>query len=448
MKAPGPTGIPLIGPVAELAADPLRFLQRVSAEYGDVVRFREGPTRWVTLFSHPDHIEQILVKQHKKLMKDRVTRMMRRALDDGLVTSEGQHWRRQRKLASPAFTRTQIALYGDQMVRLTADAIEHWEPGEVRDVHEDMMALTMEVISAVLFSTGSTPEVQAVVTESLDTLFTEFDLDVHSWRLLLPQWVPTSGRRRVEVAKQRLHVMLDERIAAGRAHTGPSSNLLGQLLAVRDDDGTGMEDTELREELLTLFVAGHETTALTLFFALHLVGRHPEVGDKARAEIDEAIGSRLATVDDMPALPYIHAIVQEAMRVFPPVWIIGREVIEPFEVGGVALQPGNQILCSQWVVHKDPRWWPEPEQFNPDRWLSDEARSRFSYFPFGGGPRVCIGNHFAMMEAVLLLTTMLQRVRHMPEAEGDPGLTPSITIRPISHTKMRVQMREMTVTGG
>ena len=217
---------------------------------------------------------------------------------------------------------------------------------------------------------------------------------------------------------------------------------------MRDEDGAGMTDQALREELLTLFVAGHETTALALFFALHLIGEHPEVGDKAQMEIDEAIGSRLPSVDDLPELRYIEAIINEAMRIFPPVWIIGREVTEPFEIGGVKLNPGNQILCSQWVVHKDARWWKDPGAFRPERWMQNKQRPRFAYFPFGGGPRVCIGNHFAMMEAVLLLTTLLQRVRHSPVQAGSPAITPSVTIRPTSHTTMRVRLRHATLIRG
>jgi cytochrome P450 len=446
MQPTGPTGLPMIGPFVELGADPLGFLERTLAEHGDVARFREGPTRWVYLFSHPDQIEQILVDHNKKLRKDRITRRMRRALDDGLVTSEGAHWRRQRRLASPAFTRGQIAMYGAEMVRLTADAIEQWEQGEVRDVHQDMMALTMDVISSVLFSTGSTPEDCAIVSESLETIFTEFDIDVHTWRLLLPEWVPTAGRRRVTQAKAALHKVLDARIAAGRAE--PRSDLLGQLLSVRDEDGTQMSNEALREELLTLFVAGHETTALALFFSLHLLGQHPEVADKAQMVIDEAIGSRLPTVDDMGDLRYIQAIIEESMRLYPPVWIIGREVIEGFEVGGVQLRKGDQLLCSQWLAHKDARWWTEPDAFRPSRFLGEQDRPRMSYFPFGGGPRACIGNHFAMMEGVLILTTLLQRVRFSPVQAGAPSLTPSVTIRPTSHTRMKMQLRDATLISG
>lgn len=441
----GPRGIPLVGPVAELVQDPLAFLEQIADEYGDIIRFREGPTRWVTLFQHPDHIEEILLRQHRSLKKGRVTRMMRRALDDGLITSEGEHWRRQRKLASPAFTRGQISLYGDVMVELTARAIDQWEHDEIRNVHHDMMSLTLDVISSVLFSTSATPQIQHRVSTALETIFTEFDKDVHSWRLLLPQWAPTSGRRRVAQAKAELHSILDDCIAAGQARDTTGTDLLGQLLTVKAEDGTSMSNEELREELLTLFVAGHETTALALFFALHLLGKHPEVADKACMVIDEAIGNRLPCVDDLPDLQYIQAIIDESMRLYPPIWLIEREVTTPFEVGGVRLQRGNQILCSQWVTHKDERWWPNAQAFRPDRWMQAQAHPRFAYFPFGGGPRVCIGNHFAMMEAVLLLTTLLQRVRYLPAEAGSPALTPSVTIRPTSHTHMRVRLTDATL---
>ena len=209
-----------------------------------------------------------------------------------------------------------------------------------------------------------------------------------------------------------------------------------------------MSNETLREELLTLFVAGHETTALALFFSLYLLGQHPEVADKAQMVIDEAIGSRLPTVDDMGDLRYIQAILEESMRLYPPVWIIGREVIEGFEVGGVQLRKGDQLLCSQWLAHKDARWWTEPDAFRPSRFLGEQDRPRMSYFPFGGGPRACIGNHFAMMEGVLILTTLLQRVRLSPVHAGAPSLTPSVTIRPTSHTRMKIQLRDATLISG
>jgi cytochrome P450 len=441
----GPRGIPLLGPVLELAANPLAFLEKTAKNYGDISSFLEGPTRRVILLNHPDHIEALLVRHARDVIKDRITRKLRRAIGDGLVTSEGAHWKRQRRLTAPSFTPHQIAHYGDQMVRRTADAIETWESGEERDIHRDMMAITLNIVVDTLFGEAADSDVADAVGHALDVVTTEFDIDVHSWRLLLPEWAPTAGRRRMNAAVRVLDDVLGDIIRAGRDRSEGPDCLLGRLLAARDEDnGQGMSDTELRDELMTVFVAGHETTGLALFYALLLLGNHPDAARRMREEVDAALDSRLATVDDLPKLPYTRAIVNEAMRVYPPVWIIGREVVAPFEFAGVEFQPGNQVLASQWVVHHDARWFPEPEVFRPERWLEEHHIPRFAFFPFGGGPRVCVGNHFAMMELVLVMATLAQRVQLTPLESGMPDLVTSVTLRPNSHTKMKVQLRDAT----
>ncbi len=442
----GPVGIPGIGPITALSKDPLEFLEQTAQTYGDVSSFREGPFRRVFLLNHPDHIEDLLMRHAKEVIKDRVTRKLRQMIGNGLVISEGEHWKRQRKLAAPSFTPHQIAHYGDQMVRRTADAVELWEHGEVRDTQRDIMGITLDIVLDTLFGEAGTHSISETVGDAIEIVMTEFDNDVHSWRLLLPGWVPTAGRSRIRAAVESLDGVIHDLIAAGRARTEPTGDLLARLLAARDeDDGQGMTDVELRDEVLTLLVAGHETTSIALFNALLLIGQHEDARNRLQEEINDVLGNRMATVDDLHDLPYTHAVANESMRVYPPVWIMGREVVTPFEIDGVAFQAGDQILVSPWLTHHDERWFDDPSEFRPERWLTDKERPRFAFYPFGGGPRGCIGNHFAMMEFVLVLATLVQRVKLTPVEPGRPSLTPSITLRPTSHTHMRVELLDATL---
>lgn len=433
---PGPLGLPYVGNTLEVVRDPLSFLTRISRTHGDVVRFTL-PGQVVLLLNHPDAIEEVLKTKSEHLRKDDFTQRLSIAVGRGLLTSEGDFWRRQRKLAQPAFHHHRVRAYADVMVRHTERLAARFVDAETRDIHDDMMRLTLDIVAETLFGTdvGSAAEEIATALEELMERFAGIGA-------LIPPWLPTPGNRRVKRALRKL-----DEVVYGIIHQRRSApdrgDLLSMLLAATTDEDGGMSDVQLRDEVVTLMLAGHETTALALTHALQLLARHPGVHQTLSAEIDRVLGDRPATFADLPQLPYADAVVRETLRLYPPAWAIGREVATPCHVAGLDLAPRTQLWVAQWVVHRDPRWYPNPEAFEPERWRGDLDRKipKFAYFPFGGGPRVCIGNAFAMMEAVLLLVTMMRSVRFHAESLGPIALAPSVTLRPRGPVRMRIERR-------
>lgn len=437
----GPRGLPGFGVLFEFARDPLGFVSRVAAAHGDIARFHVAGTP-IFLITSPDAVQEILVGRHKDAVKDMITRGLSRALGQGLLTSEGQTWRRQRKLAAPSFSRNDIAVYGDAMVAIATRLAASLTDGDVRDVHHDMTRATLDVVVRTLFDRAAVPEADNV-GHSVTSMVEAYRDSFIGWQRLLPDWVPTPSRRRFRRSVRAIDTVLTEVITDARARQEPGSDLLSRLLAATDDDGAGMSDRQLRDEIITLFLAGHETTAIALTAAFYLLGTHPEVRARAIAEIDEVLGKRPATVADVPKLRFLDAIMRETMRLYPPAWIIGREATRDIEVAGHVVPEGAQMLMSQWVIHRDARWFSEPVTFRPDRWLdgSTESLPRYAYVPFGGGPRVCIGNHFAMLEAVLILATMLQHAELCEVGDTRLELFPAITLRPTEPVRMQVRRR-------
>jgi cytochrome P450 len=422
---PGPRGLPFVGSAADVVRDPLGFFARISRKYGDVVRFGL-PRQTVYLINHPAGIEEVLVAERENLIKDTLTRGLSFIFGNGLLVSEGATWRKQRRLAQPGFHRDRVASYGQVMVSYAERALASWKDGETRDVHKDMMRLTLDIVAKTLFGV-EIGEVARKIEGALEMLMERFT----GLGTMVPLGLPTPSNIRAKRAVETLDEITYGIIRERRA-SGDKGDLISMLIEATSEEDGRMDDKQLRDEAVTLLLAGHETTALTLGYAFHLLGKHPEVAEKLAAEIQAVLGDRPATSADLPKLRYADAVVRESMRLYPPAWVIGREAIAPIEIGGYAVAKGTQLWLPQWVVHRDARWFPEPERFRPERWDDDFARSlpRHAYFPFGGGPRVCIGNAFATMEAVLILVTIARRFRFTPENRGPLALTPSVTLRP------------------
>lgn len=440
-RPPGPRGLPWVGSLPGFAHDPLGFMTDAQARHGDVSSFDiAGETLY--LFAHPDDIEAILVRHWRSLHKDKIYEELRALLGNGLVTNEDEPWKRQRALAAPSFQPKHLRTYADAMIRLSEAHGASLGDGETRDVHADMMRLTMDIVLTTVFGSDATLDGETVA-RSIDTFLIEgFVPEAHGWRVMLPKWVPTPGRRKVADAIATLDAEINRVIDRRRASADVGDDLLGRLLAAQDESGAGMSDQQLRDEVVTLFVAGHETTALALTYTWILLSRNPDIRARVEAEVDEVLGDRPATLADMERLEFTRAVLDESMRVYPPVWAVGREAMADIEVNGQVVPKGTQLLMSPWVTQRDPRWFADPLTFKPDRWLDGLAQRlpRFAYFPFGGGPRVCIGNHFAVMEGVLALASLARHVRYEC-ADSRLDLIPSVTLRPSHPIPVRVTRR-------
>ncbi len=427
---PGPRGLPGLGSLLELERDSLAFLTETARRYGPVSRFRLLH-RTVYQLTDPEDIEQVLVKRAADYRKDRFTQDLSRALGQGLVTSEGEHWKRHRKLAAFAFTPKRIAAQAQTMVDATKRRISHWRAGDSLNVHQEMSRLTLDVVSRTLFRTALDPTDEATVESGMEVLNHFFAETVESV-LLIPPWLPTPNNLRISRAMARIDEILFRLIARRRSEPVAGEDLLGALVHARDEQGVGLSDRELRDECITLFLAGHETTALALAHALYALGTHPDLRRRFHEELSRVLRGNPPDADSARELSLTERIIKEAMRLHPPVWAIGRQPLTAVRLGGHDIPAGAEIVISQWVVHRDPRHFPDPEAFDPDRFLPERVKElpRFAYFPFGGGPRVCIGNHFAMLEAVLLLATIGQRF-HLELLPGQRlDFRPSVTLRP------------------
>lgn len=424
---PGPRGTLILGMLGKLRASRLDFYLQLAQEYGDLVSFRIAHRR-VYLASHPDLIEQVLVTDARHYIKHFGARLYKPVLGNGLVTSEGDFWLRQRKLSQPAFLKSRIQAYVPVMAELTDRAVSRWSDGQQVDIHEQFSELTSAIALKTLFDLDD-PGDRETFVHALRNVFTDLTGRLFSSGGLLPLWVPTPANRRIQRGIRHLYSVVDGYIARGRTRSTPGTDLLSRLIAARDDDGQPMTDRQLREEAMTLYLAGHETTALTLTWAWYLLAQHPQVEEKLLAEWSAVLGGRTPGIDDLTKLPYTDAVLTEAMRVYPPVYLVGREALCDLELGGYRVPKGTTIFMSQWVSHRDPRYFSDPEEFRPERWLDGLAQRipRYAYYPFGGGPRVCIGQAFALMEAAILLAGVGQQYRFTidpgPPVEMDPQIT-------------------------
>ncbi len=442
VRPPGPKGRLLTGNLLDYTRDHLGFLTRCARRYGDVVGLRFVNVH-VYLLNHPDHVEYVLVRNNRNFVKSRGERISLGFLGNGLLTSEGSFWRRQRRLAQPAFHRERIAAYGGVMVERAGRMVAGWRSGEVRDVHEDMGRLTLEIVARTLFGVPLRPAEFEEVGDALATISRRFTGRGGVF-FQVPEKIPTPGNLRMRRAIRRLDALIYGIIRDRRASGEDAGDLLSMLLAVRDEEtGEGMTDEQLRDEAMTVFLAGHETTANALSWTWRLLAEHPEVESRLFEELREVLADRSPAVEDLPQLRYTDMVVKESMRLYPPAWAFGREALADCEIGGYHVPAGTQLIMSQWVMHRDPRYYEEPGEFRPERWGDGSAEQlpKYAYFPFGGGPRLCIGQSFAKMETVLLLATIARKFRLHPAPGERVTPQPSITLRPKNGMRMVLERR-------
>lgn len=432
---PGPPTRWLRGYLPEFRRDPLSLLTQVARDYGPIARLQLGPMNFY-LLSRPDLIEQVLVTQHKKFGKGRGLEATARVLGKGLLTSEGEFWLRQRRLAQPAFHRSRVAGYGQTMVEFALRQMTPWRSGETRDIAREMMRLTLAIAAKTLFNADVETDADAV-GDALNVTLEGFETRTRSL-IKIPESWPTPANLRFNRAADQLDAVI-YRIIAERKQSGEDTgDLLSMLIQAVDEDGSRMTDKQLRDEAMTIFLAGHETTANAMAWTFYLLSQNPEAEAALREELTRVLDGRAPSMADLAQLPYTEAVINESMRLYPPAWIIGRKATVPFELGGYELPAETEVIMSQWVMHRSPEYFPEPLRFKPERWLDGLAQRipTYAYFPFGGGPRLCIGKAFAQMEAALLLATIAQRFRFRLAPGQQVAPHPSITLRPATGINM------------
>ena len=434
---PGPPPNLLRSLFGALQQNPLDYFTEIFHKYGDVVGMRIGNFRTFVIY-HPNDIEEMLVNKARMYHKGRILQANKFLFGEGLLTSEGDFWLRQRRLSQPAFHRDRVASYATVMGEYTGQMLSGWHAGDERDLHQEMMNLALRIVGKTLFDSDVTSDAREV-GETLDILL---KIAANFGRtVLIPLWVPTPRNLRAKAGVRRLDRIIYRIIAQRRASGNDTGDLLSTLLQVRDTDGSRMSDKQLRDESITLFLAGHETTASTLSWTFWLLAQSPAVEKRFHEELIGVLGGRTPTMDDLPKLPYLGHILTESLRLYPPAWGIARLAEEEHEIAGYPVFPGYGMATAQWVVHRDPRWFDAPLEFRPERWEKGLAKQlpRFAYFPFGGGPRQCIGNTFALMEASVVLATIGQKFRFqlVPGQKVEPFA--SITMRPKSGIRVRLE---------
>jgi len=420
--------------------DFLGFLRVLATEYGDAAGIHLGK-QGIVLLNHPDLIRDVLVTHQRSFAKGRALEEARRILGNGLLTSEGDFHLRQRRMAQPAFHRDRVASYGAAMVHYAVRTRERWQDAQVIDMHAEMMRLTLAVVGKTLFDADVEGEAEQV-GQALDDALATFSVSMFPFAMWM-QKLPLPSNRRFARARASLDALIYGMIAERRASGRDHGDLLSMLMQATDSDGDGrgMSDEQLRDEALTIFLAGHETTANALTWTWYLLAQHAEVVSALHAETD-ALGG-VPSFADLPRLSYTRQVVAEAMRLFPPAYAIGRRALEPYSFGEFTIPAGTLVLVSPYLQHHDPRWFPDPERFDPSRWIPESTASRpkFSYFPFGAGTRICIGEQFAWSEAILMLATLARDWAPELVAGHPVVLQPRITLRPKHGVRMVLRRR-------
>jgi cytochrome P450 len=437
VRPPGPTGRRFLRSPLMSGAGPLVNLPGMSARYGDISfwQFLHVSTYF---FEHPDQVEEVLVTQYRSFTKGIGVRANPELFGNGLLTSEGDFWLRQRRLSQPAFHRTRINAYADIMAREAERMLDRWRDGQQLDIHREMMETTLAIATRTLFGVDLGDKMPVVAAAM--NAFVRQNAGLSVWRLFFK--LPTPRRYRFLRGVRELDKIVYGIIHQRRAG-GLGEDLLSDFLRAQDTDGSSMTDRQLHDEVMTMLLAGHETTALALSWAWYLLATHPEAQAQLHDEVDRVLAGRWPSAADVSDLPFTNRVVRETLRLYPPAWVLSRRAAEDVEIGRYQVPAGSNIVVSPWVTHRDARFFPEPLAFEPDRWTAEfeQALPKFAYFPFGGGPRACIGNNFALMEAAVLLAAVAQRysITMAPGADVEPMA--SITLRPQDGVLVRLQRR-------
>lgn len=441
MYPPGPRAGLLGGHFFQFRRDPIGFFVKMQREHGDLGHFRMGPQH-AYFANHPDFVKDVLVTNHAKFFKGRALQRAKTLLGNGLLTSEKEAHLRQRRLVQPAFHRQRLQRYAADMVDAAERTRTRWQDGAAVDMSREMMHLTLDIVGRTLFSADVTGDAEDV-GRAMHTVISMFDLLLMPFSELLEK-LPLGPSRRFQKARASLDTtiyrMIDERRKSGT----DAGDLLSMLLLAQDEEGGGgLTDEQVRDEALTLFLAGHETTANALSFTWYLLAQHPDIAAQLHAELDAVLAGRVPTFEDFPRLRYTEMVVAEAMRLYPPAWAIGRLAVAEHEIGGYQLPVGGLVLLSPFIAHRDPRFWDAPEVFDPTRWRPErkDKIKPYSYFPFGGGVRRCIGEGFAWLELVLVLATLAQYWQPEIATGYQLKLQPLVTLRSVGGLSMKLRRR-------
>ncbi|MBZ0280771.1 MAG: cytochrome P450 [Anaerolineae bacterium] len=450
LKHHAPPGPPPIGtnPLTQLrfglrvTGDPLNVMLGWFKQHGDIVHLQFGETAHVYFLAHPDHFHTVLVEKADQFYKagsyKDEKRGLARILGNGLVTSDGDYWRRQRKLIQPAFHARRIEAYAEEMVKLTQRVLQSWQDGKTVDVNDTMMRLTLAIVAKTILDTDINADAEKIAEAVTVFQRLAFGVDI------FPLWLPTPTHLKQRRVEKTMNDVVAALITQRRKVTEDRGDLLSMLLNSVDEAGQGMTDQQIRDEIVTLFLAGHETTANALSWTWYLLAQHPAVEQKLHNELDSVLHGRPPTLADLKSLPYTEQVLQEAMRLYPPVWNMSRQALTDVEVGGYIIPKGSEVNLNTYAMHHDPRWWQEPEHYIPERFNTDRQASvpKMAYLPFSTGPRVCIGNSFAMMEARLILAATASQYR-LRMAAGQPPvqMEPLIALRPKHGLSMIVETR-------
>ncbi|WP_418956105.1 cytochrome P450 [Streptomyces tritici] len=433
----GPRGVPVLGNLPEFGKDPLAFFERLRAR-GDVVSWQFGPKP--SLFvAHPEQVGELLTEVERTFDQPDLGIAFRTLLGNGVVVAKGPDWRRKRSLVQPSVRPKQVRSYAATMTECAVGLAERWAPGQRIDIKKEMAALTQLIAVRTIFGVDTAADAEAI-GRAMDVAQQEIGAEFSGIGAVLPDWLPTPGRARIKRATAVIDAEVARVVARHRDSDTDRPDLLSRLLTAQDETGAHLSDREIRDETITLYIGGHETTSSTLIWAWYLLSRHPEAQEALWAELDEVLGDRDPTFDDYARLIRTQHVVKETLRLYPTIWLLTGIAKEGAVIAGRPVPPGTRVWSSQWATHRDARWFEEPDAFRPDRWEKEHDIPEYAWFPFGGGPRVCLGTRFAMVEAVLILAVLARRYR-LAVDPGEIRPVPSLTLQPDRQVLATVEAR-------